>query len=426
MSVSMFHSGVHPCSVAVVLMSLVTVSYADLTLRMVNVLYRHGDRSPTMVYPTDPYKLTAPWWPQGPGCLTPRGMEQQCELGQFLRKEYGQLLNSTYVQSEIHVQSSDEQRCLMSAYCNLACLYPPTGSQVWNSNINWQPIPVHTRPKEEDNTLNFVAPCPRHSMMLKEELTSDAFRQEETENAEFYSMVVNNTGLAYVNISIIWGIADTTFCERAHNLSLPSWVTDEVYNKLQSLSGLFFNLMFNRTEMSRLRGGPLLKEMLMNINSTVHDPGSQTYKMFMYSVHDFTVVALLTSLQVFNNMQTPYAAAVLLELWYDDHNHDYVVRLRYRNDTSVEPYNLVIPGCNNSYCPLTDFVKFAQTRIPADWDAECGNTRPTPGTPSNKNDDDDKTTVIALAVVTAVVILLCLGLIVFIVCQRGRRQANFG
>ncbi|PVD30982.1 hypothetical protein C0Q70_10258 [Pomacea canaliculata] len=325
MSVSMFHSGVYPCSVAVVLMSLVTVSYADLTLRMVNV----------------------------------RGMEQQCELGQFLRKEYGQLLNSTYIQSEIHVQSSDEQRCLMSAYCNLACLYPPTGSQVWNSNINWQPIPVHTRPKEDN---------------------------------EFYSMVVNNTGVSYENISIIWGIADTTFCERAHNLSLPSWVTDEVYNKLQSLSGLFFNLMFNRTEMSRLRGGPLLKEMLMNINSTVHDPGSQTYKMFMYSVHDFTVVALLTSLQVFNNMQTPYAAAVLLELWYDDHNHDYVVRLRYRNDTSVEPYNLVIPGCNNSYCPLTDFVKFAQTRIPADWDAECGNTRPTPGTPSNKNDDDDKST----------------------------------
>lgn len=52
---------------------------------------------------------------------------------------------------QIVVESSNVDRCLMSAYCNLAGLYPPNEMQMWNRNISWQPIPVHTRPEQEDN-----------------------------------------------------------------------------------------------------------------------------------------------------------------------------------------------------------------------------------------------------------------------------------
>ena len=58
--------------------------------------------------------------------------------------------NNCLVSFQIYVRSTDVDRTLMSAYSNLAGLYPPQGQQKWNPNIDWQPIPVHTRPAEED------------------------------------------------------------------------------------------------------------------------------------------------------------------------------------------------------------------------------------------------------------------------------------
>jgi len=52
---------------------------------------------------------------------------------------------------QVYVRSTDYNRTLMSAYCNLAGLFPPQGSQVWNEKISWQPIPVHTVTKDSDH-----------------------------------------------------------------------------------------------------------------------------------------------------------------------------------------------------------------------------------------------------------------------------------
>lgn len=56
---------------------------------------------------------------------------------------------------EIHVRSTNYDRTLMSAYSNLAGLYPPMGDQLWNKDIAWQPIPVHTVPKSDDIVSKF-------------------------------------------------------------------------------------------------------------------------------------------------------------------------------------------------------------------------------------------------------------------------------
>jgi hypothetical protein len=78
------------------------------------------------------------------------GKTRHYELGKWLRERYDGFLSSHYDPAQIHVQSSNVDRTLMSAQCNLLGLYPPVGTDKWNNDVPWQPIPVHTRPSHED------------------------------------------------------------------------------------------------------------------------------------------------------------------------------------------------------------------------------------------------------------------------------------
>lgn len=78
---------------------------------------------------------------------------QMYKYGQYLRKRYDGVIDDEYSPKDIHIVSSDNDRCLMSAQALLAGLYPPAGIQIWHRSLNWQPIPVHTTPRELDKVL---------------------------------------------------------------------------------------------------------------------------------------------------------------------------------------------------------------------------------------------------------------------------------
>ena len=78
------------------------------------------------------------------------GKKQMYKLGKFLRRRYQGFISDKYYQDDLYTFSSDHDRCLMSAQVCLAGLYPPIEDQIWNDDINWQPIPVHTIPRNLD------------------------------------------------------------------------------------------------------------------------------------------------------------------------------------------------------------------------------------------------------------------------------------
>ena len=85
---------------------------------------------------------------------------------QYLENQWTEFHRILYVFFQITVHSSDENRCLMSAYCNLAGLFPPGKEQEFEDKILWQPIPVHTRPETEDNVGRIYTVKPRKFEIL--------------------------------------------------------------------------------------------------------------------------------------------------------------------------------------------------------------------------------------------------------------------
>ncbi|XP_018557302.1 lysosomal acid phosphatase [Lates calcarifer] len=388
---------------------------AEKKLLYVTVLFRHGDRSPIKAYPTDPYQESA--WPQGFGQLSQVGMQQHFDLGQFLRKRYTGFLNESYDRHEISVRSTDYDRTLMSAEANLAGLYPPSGEQVFNPNLKWQPIPVHTVPQSEERLLSFpLGDCPRYKQLMNETEHTEEFLNVTSTYQDIIELVRSKTGLNKTNVESVWSVYDTLYCESVHNKTAPDWVTPDVMEKLRQLKDFGFQVMFGvykQQEKSRLQGGILLGEIVKNLSKMAVPDPKQRLKLMMLSAHDTTVAALQASLNVFNGRQPPYASCQIIELYRDD-NGSVSVSMFYRNDSKVGPYPQQLPGCTLD-CPLEDFLRITKLSISDDRGKEC----------QLPSEGRDKEVIISLAVAGCLLLFL-IGLLLGVICWQKEPIGNRG
>lgn len=81
------------------------------------------------------------------------GKRNQYELGKFIRKRYSKFLDDTYSPNKVKFRSTDVDRTKMSAQLVAAALYKPVSAQRWNRNLDWQPIPIHSEPLNDDRVI---------------------------------------------------------------------------------------------------------------------------------------------------------------------------------------------------------------------------------------------------------------------------------
>lgn len=75
-------------------------------------------------------------------------------MGKYLRRRYKELIpDNVFPNNLVYVQSSDFDRTKTSAQAALAGLFPPVKDQIWNNDLLWQPIPIHSIPMKDDNLI---------------------------------------------------------------------------------------------------------------------------------------------------------------------------------------------------------------------------------------------------------------------------------
>lgn len=334
---------------------------------LTQVVFRHGDRSATRTYPTDPHIND---WVDGLGQLSKLGMMQAFELGQYLRFRYKSLVSAYFHKDEVYVRSTNYERTLMTAECVCAGLFPVDTK---DSNLphawpfgQWQPVPIQTVPAGKDKLLHPADTC-NYVKLLKDAILAMNISSEHIINDKnLMYKLSHNTGME-INLKTLHGLADTLFCQLQHNMSQPNWLTKDIQDKL-----LEYGLYRPHTGPADVKylSGILLDTVIKNMKSKAGN-NSDLHKVYLYSAHDSTVAPLMSILGVDNFIQVPYTAAFIVELHLI---HDqYFVKLLYRNSTKHPPMTLIAPRCQLELCPLRVFDGMHRQFILSgdEWDEVC-------------------------------------------------------
>ncbi|XP_012560453.2 prostatic acid phosphatase isoform X1 [Hydra vulgaris] len=334
---------------------------ANKSLVMAHLVHRHGARSPIYFFPKNQFVNQ---WPVNPGMLTKIGMNMTYRLGEFLKKRYiveSGFINESYVPKEVYIRSSDESRCLQSAETELAGLFPPIGYQVWNKDINWQPIPIHSVPFDSDPVLRpDETNCPRLKEILHQLTLKSEYIKKEHDNQNFLKVLSDYTGMK-VDFTNIWIVDDVFKCEAAQGFSPPKWYKD-IEMQLQDICSWVFLYQYKNAddELGRLLGGALLDSINTNMrNFKTKRSYDELYKLSIFSGHDTSILALAATLDLEITVPT-FASCFMIEM-YEDNNGNFLVEMHFRNDTSGNIFPFKLKDCDIS-CPLEQFLRFTSRR----------------------------------------------------------------
>lgn len=147
------------------------------------------------------------------------GKKTQYKLGLFLRRRYENLLGDRFEPEKVSVLSSGYDRTINSANLVLASMFPPTGNQVWNNDLVWQPIPVHTIPAKMDYLISCDVACKRYVQALDEYQQTPEIKSLIDENRKLFEYLEEHTGQPVRNLNQLKDIQNILEIENSMNFT---------------------------------------------------------------------------------------------------------------------------------------------------------------------------------------------------------------
>ncbi|KAM6934228.1 lysophosphatidic acid phosphatase type 6 [Xenentodon cancila] len=350
-------------------------------LKLVQVLFRHGARTPLK---TIPDVIEAQWVPtlleppphthidyvvtdlQGgprppspvedsyrkniltggtyPGQLTTLGMEQLYELGKRFRRRYieeSSFLSSTFNPDEVYVRSTNIVRTIESARCLVAGLFQQKQKEI---------VPILTTEAESE-----ILYPNYHGCKLLKALASHRWAESATlpDIAEDLQSIQSALGIAaHKHVDFIL-IRDDMVARETHGLPSPP----ELHPWRNKVEQRAVDMMCHIYEPSKRENlqlcvGPFLHILLDNIEEKLQGSSSEPdRKLFLYSAHDTTLIPCLMAMGIFDMKWPPYAADITVELYEDRQTSEAFVKVSYVGQDQL------LPGCSGVYCPLQEFKR---------------------------------------------------------------------
>ena len=289
-------------------------------LLTVQIIYRHGDRTPYWIYKTDPYQEDE--YPEGEGNLINRGRERMYRYGVMLRQRYRKYLEDMPTKN-VQAYSSPIRRCMETSLAVLAGLFPP--HQPWYDSLPlaklWLPIAVETVEEARSWMLNPDAPCARAERIDRQmETSNDKLRNFLQENKQFIQVIGNLTGENYDSNHLRWiyvgYLFDTLFTEQIYfgnKWQRPEWLDragPNAWERLSTFNDMVFSIYETEQEFLKLRAGNFLNTLIENFRIVFKDDQqrpqqslrinhNKNRKFFTYGSHDTMEAYILQALGLY-------------------------------------------------------------------------------------------------------------------------------
>lgn len=337
-------------------------------IKQINVIFRHGDRTPDILYPHLPYSAKD-FYPFGIGGLTNDGKVRAFEFGEFLRKKYDSFLGTTYVSDDVQSLSSNFERTKMTLQLVLAGLYPPNTNQKWKKDLNWQPIPTNYNDRSKDNMFQRRHICSKYLDERKRILQSPKLSPILSSYQNLMKNLTILTGRNMTDLEDLYSLYANFVALERMGFSLPNW-TANIYPKGKLYDAMILNLKIQNYNnlIKRIHGGGFVRTIIENMKSVKIQSDNVYPKLNLYSGHDINVLGLLSSLNLVEPHLPEFTSAVIVELL--SFESKYYVKIWYYRGTSSNLTELNISNCP-SPCSLNVFIGAAKIVTPSEEEFKC-------------------------------------------------------